>query len=34
VGGGEDYEQEKGTGKGQVLGMMKEIYSGKRHMGK
>jgi len=32
MGGQKDYEQEKGTGKRQVLGMMEEMHSGRRYL--
>jgi len=31
--GGEDYEQEKSTGKGQILGTMERMYNGRRYIG-
>ena len=34
MGGGEDYGQEKGMRKGEILSMMERMYSGRRHMGK
>jgi len=30
---GEDYEQKKSTRKGQILGMMEEMYSGREYVG-
>jgi len=31
---GENYEQEKGARKGEILSMMEGIYSRRKHMGK